>query len=135
MQNASFGVQTKVYFKKIARISVREKAWIYLAFAAVIVLIVNSVTSSEMFDNLNSTKSGFFTIISACIWIGIFNSIQSICKEHSIIRSEYRQGAKLSSYISAHICWQAVLCFMQSIIIFAFSYFLSFGEITAVMEL
>ena len=118
MQNASFFRQTHVYFKKITRISIREKAWIYLLFAFIIAMIVNLVTASNMFDNLDDTKSGFFTLASACIWIGVFNSIQSICKEHNIIRSEYRQGAKLSSYVCAHILWQAVLCFVQCLIIF-----------------
>lgn len=118
MKNASFLVQTKVYFKKIARISIREKAWIYLLFAVIIATIVVMVTAGDMFKYLDSTKSGFFTLSSACIWIGVFNSIQSICKEHKIIRSEYRQGTKLSSYVSAHILWQAVLCFAQTVIIF-----------------
>lgn len=118
MHNASFFKQTTVYFKKVSRISVREKAWIYLAFAVIISLIVNLVTASDMFEDLDSTKSGFFTMASACIWIGVFNSIQSICKEHNIIRSEYRQGTKLSSYVCAHILWQAVLCFVQSFVIF-----------------
>ena len=121
MQNASFFRQTHVYFKKITRISIREKAWIYLLFAFIIAMIVNLVTASNMFDNLDDTKSGFFTLASACIWIGVFNSIQSICKEHNIIRSEYRQGAKLSSYVCAHILWQAVLCFVQCLIIFIIS--------------
>lgn len=118
MGNASFFKQTNVYFKKIARISIREKAWIYLLFAVIISLIVNLVTASDMFENLDGTKSGFFTMASACIWIGVFNSIQSICKEHNIIRSEYRQGSKLSSYVCAHILWQAALCAVQTVIIF-----------------
>ena len=118
MKNASFFAQTHVYFKKITRISIREKAWIFLAFACIIALIVNFVTASDMFKNLDNTKSGFFTMASACIWIGVFNSIQSICKEHNIIRSEYRQGTMLSAYVCAHILWQAVLCFVQSLIIF-----------------
>lgn len=118
MNNASFMVQTKVYFKKIARISIREKAWIYLVFAIIIGTIVALVTSDGMFKDLEGTRSGFFTLTSACIWIGVFNSIQSVCKEHHIIRSEYRQGTKLSSYMSAHVLWQAVLCFTQSVVLF-----------------
>ncbi len=119
MGNASFFKQTHVYFKKIARIAIREKAWVFLAFAVIISIIVALVTAGDMFEDLDSTKSGFFTLASACIWIGVFNSIQNICKEHNIIRSEYRQGTKLSSYVCAHILWQAVLCFVQSVIIFA----------------
>ena len=91
MNSVSFGKQTIVYFKKIARIAVREKVWIFLAFALIISLIVSLVVSGDMFEDYESTKSGFFTLASACIWIGIFNSIQSICKEHDIIRSDYRQ--------------------------------------------
>lgn len=127
MNNVSYAKQTSVYFKKIARIAVREKAWKFVLFAAIIALIVAAVVSEDMFSNFESTKSGFFTLASACIWLGIFNSIQSICKEHDIIRSEYRQGMKISSYISANILWQAVLCLIQCIIIYgvclAFGFF------------
>ena len=91
--------QTSVYFKKIARIAIREKAWKFVVFAVIIAALVASVVGESMFTTYESTKSGFFTIVSACIWIGIFNSVQSICKEHEIIRSEYRQGMRLSSYI------------------------------------
>lgn len=118
INNVSFGKQTHVYFKKITRIALREKAWKFVVFAAIIALIVAAVVSEDMFDNFESTKSGFFTLASACIWLGIFNSIQSICKEHDIIRSEYRQGMKISSYICANILWQALLCVVQSVIIY-----------------
>lgn len=118
MNNTSYSTQTGVYFKKIARISIREKAWVFLVFAVIIAGVVAAVLGSTMFETHEQTKYGFFTLASACIWIGIFNSIQSVCKEHEIIRSEYRQGTKLSAYISAHVLWQAVLCLAQSIIIF-----------------
>lgn len=126
MNNASYFKQTQVYFKKITRIAIREKAWKFIVFAAIIALIVGIVVSENMFSNFETTKSGFFTLASACIWLGIFNSIQSICKEHDIIRSEYRQGMKLSSYISANIMWQAVLSFVQSILIYVVCIIFSF---------
>lgn len=115
---SSFATQTGVYFKKIARIAMREKSWKFIVFAGIIALIVAAVVGGDMFTTYDDTKSGFFTIASACIWIGIFNSIQSVCKEHEIIRSEYRQGMKISSYIIANVCWQAVLCLIQSILTF-----------------
>lgn len=119
MNDASFFVQTHVYFKKIFRISLREKSWKYLVFAAIISTIVAVIVGPDMFKNYEQTNSGFFTLTSACIWIGIFNSIQSICKEHEIIRAEYRQGMKISAFINAHVLWQALLCLAQTIIIFA----------------
>ena len=118
LNSAPYVKQTSVYFKKIVRIAIREKAWKFIVFAAVIAFLVGTVVSENMFSNFESTKSGFFTLASACIWLGIFNSIQSVCKEHDIVRSEYRQGMRLTSYISANVMWQMVLCFVQSIIIF-----------------
>ncbi len=118
MNDSSFAVQTHVYFKKLLRISMREKSWKYLIFALIISMIVALITGPDMFTSFDMTNSGFFTLTSACIWIGIFNSIQSICKEHEIIRAEYRQGMKMSSYVAAHVLWQALLCLAQTIIIF-----------------
>ena len=118
MNDTSFSTQAGVYFRKIARISMREKAWKYLIFAAIISSIVVFIVGDDMFKTFDSTNSGFLTLASACIWIGIFNSIQSICKEHEIIRAEYRQGMMISAYIAAHVIWQALLCLAESIVIF-----------------
>lgn len=129
MSGTSYFTQTNVYFKKIARISFREKAWKFIVFAAIIALIVAAVVGEDMFTTYESTKSGFFTIASACIWIGIFNSIQSICKEHEIIRSEYRQGTRLTSYIMANVRWQFALCLAQTVVIFAICFlFIDFNS-------
>ncbi|MBQ1838708.1 MAG: ABC transporter permease [Ruminococcus sp.] len=118
MNDTSFFTQTHVYFKKVFRISLREKAWKFLIFAAIIASIVALIVGPDMFTKFEPTNSGFFTLASACIWIGIFNSIQSICKEHEIVRAEYRQGMKMSAYVAAHVLWQALLCLAQAIIIF-----------------
>ena len=120
MRIRSFLIQTRMYFLKIARISLREKAWLSLAFPGIITIIVNLVTAKNMFHHFDDTLSGFFTLGSACIWIGIFNTIQSVCKEHSTVRMEYREGAMLSSYVSAQVLWQAVLCLVQSFCIYFF---------------
>lgn len=128
MNNVSYAKQTKVYFGKITRIALREKAWKFVLFAAIIALIVGLVTGKNMYDSFEQTKSGFFTLASACIWLGIFNSIQSICKEHDIIRSEYRQGMNLSSYITANMLWQAVLCLVQAVLIFTICTICGFFE-------
>ena len=118
MNNASYFTQTNVYFRKLSRIAVKERFYKFLVFAAIIAVIVAAVVGGKMFETYESTKSGFFTIASACIWIGIFNSIQSVCKEHEIVRAEYRSGMKLSSYIMANVRWQAILCFLESLIVF-----------------
>ena len=118
MNESTLGVEIHVYFRKMFRINMREKSWKYLIFALIISLLVAMIVGPDMFGNFESTNSGFFTLASACIWIGIFNSIQSVCKEHEIIRAEYRQGMKIAAYVSAHALWQALLCLAQTIIIF-----------------
>ena len=119
MDNASFAAQTSIYFKKIRRIALKEKFWKFVVFAAIISLIVALVVGKDMFTTYEATKSGFFSIASAGIWIGIFNSIQNICKEHEIIRAEYRSGMKISAYVTANVLWQFIICLIQSVIMTA----------------
>ena len=118
MNSSSYFMQTNVYFKKIVRISVKEKFWKFICFAAIIGFIVAAVLGKSALSCFENAHSTFFTITSACIWIGIFNSIQSICKEHDIIRSEYRAGMNLASYVMAHVRWQFLLTLMESIVVY-----------------
>jgi hypothetical protein len=46
----------------------------------------------------------------------MFNSIQVICKERSIIKREHRTGLHISSYVMAHMIYQAVICMIQVVI-------------------
>lgn len=126
-----FADQTKVFFRKISRIAIKEKFWKFIIFAALISFLVCNVIGGKnedgqfikMFETYDDTKSGFFTIVSASIWIGIFNSIQSICKAHQIIRDEYRNGSMLSAYVTAHAIWQFIICLAQSVILMVISGF------------
>ena len=109
--------QTIVYIKKNARLFMNQKDWKFIVIAAVISLLVCAIVGDGMFDTYESTKSGFFAIISAAIWIGVFNSIQRICKEHDTITSEYRSGLHISSYIMSHVIFDFAVCFIQSLIL------------------
>ncbi len=108
--------QVGIYLKKNFRLFFNEKGWGFVVFALIISLIVSSIVGDDMFETYDSTKSGFFTILSACIWIGIFNSIQKVCKERDIIKHEHRSGMHISSYIISHVIHQGIICFAQSII-------------------
>lgn len=109
--------QTSVYIKKNFRLFMNQKDWKFIIIAAVISFLVCAIVGKDMFSTYESTKSGFFAIISAAIWIGIFNSIQSICKEHDTITSEYRSGLHISSYIISHVIFDFFVCLIQSIIL------------------
>lgn len=108
--------QIKVYLGKCFRIFVYEKGWKVLVFTAIISVIISGVLDENTFVNFQETKSGVFTIVCAAIWIGIFNSIQSICREREIIKREYKTGLHISSYIMAHMIYEFVICLVEAAI-------------------
>ncbi len=121
--------QIKIYLGKLFRIFFYEKDWKVLIFAAVISLILSSVIGGNMFLIKEDTRVGSFAMVSACIWIGIFNSIQSICKERPIIKREHRTGLHITSYVASHMIYQAVICLLQTIVMFVIYYlFLDFPQ-------
>ncbi|MEE5993244.1 MAG: ABC transporter permease [Oscillospiraceae bacterium] len=117
MEHISGWKQTKIYTQKCFRIFRFEKGWKTFISAAVITFLICMVTSENMFDSYTDTRTGVFAIVCACIWIGIFNSIQSICKERDIIKREYRSGLQLSSYLNAHFLFEMALCAVESAIV------------------
>ena len=129
MDNARTGRigQTKVYIGKFFRIFVNEKDWKVIAFAAVISFVLSVVLRGSIFVLKEGTRSGFFAIISSCVWIGIFNSIQNICRERAIIKREHRTGLHITSYVAAHMIFQAGVCAIQALIMaLVYSFILPF---------
>ncbi len=111
---SSAGKQIPVYLAKNYRLFMNQRDWKFILIAAVIGFLVCAVVGNDMFRTYEDTESGFFAIISAGIWIGIFNSIQTVCKEHETIASEYRAGLHISAYILAHIIFEFAVCFIQA---------------------
>lgn len=111
--------QVKIYVGKLFRLFITERGWKVLIFAAIIGLLVSSMIWDAMFKYTMETSRGIFSLVSACTWTGIFNSIQSICKERPIIKREHRTGLYISSYIFAHLIYECVICFLQAVIIMA----------------
>lgn len=119
MAQATALQQTPIYINKNFRLFMNQRDWKFIVIAAVISFFVCSVVGEDMFSTYETTKSGFFAIISAAIWIGIFNSIQRICKEHSTITSEYRSGLHIRAYVMAHVIFDFFICLIQSVILLA----------------
>lgn len=109
--------QIQIYVGKCFRIFLHEKGWKSLLSAALITLIIASVTGSAMFEAAQATRNGAFALVCACIWIGIFNSIQSICRERAIIKREHRTGLHISAYVIAHMIYELVLCLLETLIV------------------
>ncbi len=116
--------QVRIYLGKQFRMFIHEKGWKVLIMAAVIAYMVAYVVGSNMFVNMEGTKIGSLAFVCCCIWNGFFNSIQVVCRERGIIKREHRTGLHISSYIAAHMIYQAFLCALQvviSLVVYALS--------------
>lgn len=121
--------QVRVYVGKFFRIFINERDWKVIIFAVVISTILSAVLGESMFKLKEGTREGFFAIVSSCIWIGIFNSIQTICRERQIIKREHRTGLHITSYVAAHLIYQAVICAVQCLaMVIIYGIFTNFPE-------
>ncbi len=105
--------QIPVYLGKQFRLMINEKNWKVFPMAAIIAFLVVYVLGEAMFRNMEFTKYGSLAVVCVCIWNGMFNSIQAVCKERSIIKREHRAGLHITSYMASHIIYQAIVCLIQ----------------------
>ena len=94
----------------------RRKTLILLLEPILIGLLLYIVAENTVFDLYGATKSIMFVLSCAAIWIGLFNSIQEICKERSILQREYMANLRLPVYILSKVIVQAVLGLIQAIL-------------------
>lgn len=125
MDYASNKEQILIYFGKFRRSFVNAKGWYVFLSTAIIALVACIVSGADGFDFGSATGAPqtSFILICACIWIGLFNSITLICKERDIIKHEYRGGMNLSSYISAHMLFQAIISLIEAVLVSAIVFF------------
>lgn len=120
--------QILIYVGKCFRAFINEKLWKIFISAAIITIIIASVTGENTFVTFRDTRNGAFALVCACIWIGLFNSIQSICKERAIIKREHRTGLHISSYVIAHMVYEMVLSLCEAIIVTVIIFIKNWGH-------
>ncbi len=108
--------QTFIYLGKLFRMFIFQNDWKVLPMSAVIAGLVSFVVGANLFKTQEGTLMGTFAMACICIWNGFFNSIQVICRERAIVKREHRSGLHISSYIAAHMTYQAFLCLCQTLI-------------------
>ena len=108
--------QIPIYLGKFFRMFIYMDDWKMLPMAALIAGLVSFAVGNDLFVNMEGTLKGSLALTCVCIWNGFFNSIQVVCRERQIVKREHRSGMKLSSYISAHMIYQAFLCLLQALI-------------------
>ena len=109
--------QTWIYLKKLVRMFVYQNDWKMLPMSALIAGLVTFAVGGSLFHTQEGTFSGCFALVCVCIWNGFFNSIQSVCRERPVIKREHRSGLHITSYITAHMIYQAVLCILETVIL------------------
>ena len=108
------GSQVWIYLGKLLRMFVYQNDWKVLPMSALVAGLVGLVVRRRFFINMEGTLMGAFALTCVAIWNGCFNSIQVICRERGIIKREHRSGMHISSYVFAHMAYQALLCLMQT---------------------
>ena len=110
------GEQVAIYLRKFLRMFVYQNDWKVLPMSAVIAGLLAMVIRDMFFRTMEGTLMSAFALACVAIWNGCFNSIQVICRERDVIKREHRAGMHISSYIAAHLLYQALLCLLQTAI-------------------
>lgn len=108
--------QIPIYLGKCFRSLVYQDDWKVIPMAAIIAALVAFVACNDMCGTMEGTMYGALALTFVCIWNGLFNSIQVICRERDIVKREHRAGMHIFAYISAHMIYQAFICAVQSAI-------------------
>ena len=108
--------QIPIFLGKHLRMFINEGNWKVLPLAAIIAYLVVYVIGRRMFINMEGTSYAAFAITCVCLWNGVFNSIQVVCKERKIIKREHRAGLHISSYLASHMIYQAGICVIQVLV-------------------
>lgn len=108
--------QIPIYLGKFFRMFLFLDDWKVLPMAAFIAGLVSFVAGDNMFVTMEGTLKGSLAFTCICIWNGFFNSIQVVCRERDVVKREHRNGMHVSSYVAAHMIYQAFLCLLQTVI-------------------
>ena len=121
----SRAAQIPIFLGKQMRMFINEGNWKVIPLSAITAYLVVYVIGARMFINMEGTSYAAFAITCVCLWNGVFNSIQVVCKERGIIKREHRAGLHITSYLAAHMIYQALISLIQVVIVIAI--FIIFG--------
>ncbi|MBR1635316.1 MAG: ABC transporter permease [Lachnospiraceae bacterium] len=122
-----FQVLTEQYFRIL--MSDKRNLMVSLLFPVLAAAIEVGIAGKDMFYTFENTKSGCFVLVSAAIWGGLFNSIQTVVRERDNIKRAYVTGLRFYCYIFSRALLQLALCVIQSFVLT-----LSFLGVSAVWD-
>lgn len=108
--------QISIYVGKFLRLYISERQWFMLVMSGIIAFLVSQVVGRNVYKTMEGTLLGGLAIACVCLWNGVFNSIQIVCKERGIIKREHRSGLSITAYLASHMIVQMIVCALQSAI-------------------
>ena len=115
----SFVKQLVTLIKRYIKLISNDFLQLILLFAQapLIALLLSLVANSDTYKTYTDTKAILFSIGCACIWLGLLNSVQEICKEKVILQKEHMADLKIPTYLLSKFIVQGLLAFIQATII------------------
>ena len=95
----------------------RQRLFVLLLQPCLIAVLLYIVADENIFKIYESTKSMLFALSCSGIWIGLFNSIQEICKERTIVKREYMANLRLPGYVLSKFVFQMALGGLQAVLL------------------
>ncbi len=102
--------------KRYAEIIFNNHFFCFLLFfqAVIMGLAVDVVAKSNWLSVYDDAKILLFAFSCAGMWLGLFNSVQEIVKERDIVKLEYFNKMRLSSYIISKLLVFGVIAVIQT---------------------
>ena len=106
---------------RYAKILLNDRARLALMVfqAPLLAYLIHIVAGKGVFEICEDTKFYLFALSCAAFWVGIFDSIQEICKENNIFTRECDGGLRIGSYLASKVLVLGVLCLVQTALLVA----------------
>ena len=114
-KRGQLSVLSRRYFKLV--INDRQRLLLLLLMAPLLAYLISLVADGQQFEQYDMTQSLLFALSCSAFWVGMFNAIQEICKERTILKREYMTGLSLNSYILSKVIVLGTMCLIQSVLI------------------
>lgn len=90
---------------------------IMMMFPIAGVAIVIAVAGDNVFQLQTATKSVAFLLMCTCIWGGLFNSVQVVVKQRTVLQADLAAGLYPVAFTLANAIVQFLLCAFQSAVL------------------
>ena len=114
----SFIRQLSILTTRYMNLIMNDHARLFLLFIqpVIITFLIKVVASKDLFTYFEPTNQIMFTYTCSAIWVGIFNTIQEVCKERAILKREYMSNLRLTTYIMSKYFVQLLISMLQALI-------------------